>query len=181
MFRSSATNVSGMAAGSGNPTPAASPKAPQQGQGQGQGHTPHDSGSEGGSSEQNAHEASSLLFAVSRGKTKAVLKYLENGVDVNCKDYDGRTALHVAAATGGMELIKLLHERAANMNAKDRWGHSPLDEALSSGHNGAAELIKSLGGLPGAGKTKDPSMGVPLDPQSSTSLLLMYALSLIHI
>lgn len=47
---------------------------------------------------------------------------LKEGVDVNSIDLDGRTAMHVAACEGHLEVAKLLLRWRANVNARDRWG-----------------------------------------------------------
>ena len=45
-------------------------------------------------------------------------------------DYDGRTPMHIAAANGYLDIIKLLQLYGDNgKNNKDRWGNSALDEA----------------------------------------------------
>lgn len=50
-----------------------------------------------------------------------VCRYFLSGVDVNAIDYDGRSALHVAAAEGHTEVIRFLLENAgANSALKDR-------------------------------------------------------------
>lgn len=51
----------------------------------------------------------------------AVCRYFLSGVDVNAVDYDGRSALHVAAAEGHTEVIRFLLKNAgANAALKDR-------------------------------------------------------------
>lgn len=48
-------------------------------------------------------------------------RYLLSGADVNAVDYDGRSALHVAASEGRLDVIKFLVENAgANYTLKDR-------------------------------------------------------------
>lgn len=42
--------------------------------------------------------------------------------DVNSHDYDGRSALHLAASEGKLGAVQLLLERGANVNPLDRWG-----------------------------------------------------------
>lgn len=63
-----------------------------------------------------------LLFMACRADVKGVEDLLKEGVDVNSIDLDGRTALHIAACEGHMEVVKLLLGRKANIDARDRWG-----------------------------------------------------------
>lgn len=51
----------------------------------------------------------------------AFCRYFLSGVDVNAVDYDGRSALHVAAAEGHTDVIRFLLENAgANAALRDR-------------------------------------------------------------
>ena len=45
-------------------------------------------------------------------------------------DYDLRTPLHVAACEGHYETVKYLLEYGAPVHVRDRFGHSPLDDAV---------------------------------------------------
>lgn len=47
-------------------------------------------------------------------------------IDPNASDYDGRTALHIAASCGNRAIYDLLVKFGANTDARDRWGNAPL-------------------------------------------------------
>lgn len=59
-------------------------------------------------------------------------------------DYDGRTALHLAASEGHYDIVKYLLEMDYFKNAdmKDRFGNTPFDDAISNCNIQIAKLIK---------------------------------------
>lgn len=71
-----------------------------------------------------------LLQAAARGDLPELKNLLhKNPHHINFRDYDRRTALHVAASEGHMAVTKYLVENGAMVNRSDRWGGSPLDDA----------------------------------------------------
>ncbi|XP_061750714.1 glutaminase liver isoform, mitochondrial isoform X4 [Nerophis ophidion] len=93
--------------------------------------------------ESEGYHIINVLLAAFKGDVGALRRYFLSGVDVNAVDYDGRSALHLAAAEGHTEVIRFLLENAgANATLKDRWGTSPLQEARRHNRDGAAQLLQ---------------------------------------
>lgn len=62
---------------------------------------------------------------------------------MSLSDYDGRTALHLAAAEGHLDCVNfLLSQCKVPMDVKDRWGRTPMAEAETFGHNAVLEFLK---------------------------------------
>jgi ankyrin repeat protein len=61
---------------------------------------------------------------------------LDAGADVNAVNDAGQSALHLAAASRDDGFVRLLAERGANMQLKDRQGRTALDIALGVGGRG---------------------------------------------
>lgn len=75
-------------------------------------------------SPENLKDTVHLLYFASKGNADAVREILNDGVDVNLVDYDGRTALHLAASEGKTDVIELLVSAGAEINPMDRWGNT---------------------------------------------------------
>lgn len=61
-----------------------------------------------------------LCTIVAKGDSDFLRRLLLHGADPNSKDYDLRTALHIAASQGFYLMAKLLLEAGANVFSKDR-------------------------------------------------------------
>ena len=60
---------------------------------------------------------------------RAIEEGLEEGADINGKNEDGRTPLHIACAHGHVNVVRLLLESGADPNARDNGGETPFDHA----------------------------------------------------
>lgn len=57
------------------------------------------------------------------------------------KDYDGRTLLHLAASEGAVSSAEWLVATGVDLSAVDRFGRTPLMEALINNHSPVAQLL----------------------------------------
>mmetsp|Transcript_41664 Transcript_41664/g.83579 ORF Transcript_41664/g.83579 Transcript_41664/m.83579 type:complete len:610 (-) Transcript_41664:666-2495(-) len=87
-----------------------------------------------------------LLRACASGNVDAVHSIINaNPQFALFKDYDSRTALHVAASEGHLDLVQYLLDHDASPTASDRWGGSPLDDAMRHRHGKVAALLRTRG------------------------------------
>jgi ankyrin repeat protein len=93
----------------------------------------------------------SLLQLCAIGDLGKVVNYVTNTFDnVNFRDYDRRTGLHVASSEGHLEVVKYLLTKGARINRTDRWGGSPLDDAHRHRNTDVAKFLRSKGGKSGS-------------------------------
>lgn len=87
-----------------------------------------------------------MCAAARTGDIETLIHLKHCGGDLQGSDYDGRTALHVAAARGNYEVVKFLLENGCSMYATDRFGHTPFLEAVLNEHFDIIDIMKETGG-----------------------------------
>ncbi|MCE2993293.1 MAG: ankyrin repeat domain-containing protein, partial [Candidatus Jidaibacter sp.] len=93
-----------------------------------------------------------LFDGAKSGNKQDVQEALNAGVNVNAVNNDGHSALHWAADSGNMAIVKLLIKEAAAVNAVDKavnavdkYGDTPLHWAIRANHTAVVELLIETG------------------------------------
>jgi glutaminase len=74
------------------------------------------------------------------------------GVTLDLADYDCRTAIHLAAAEGHLDVVRYCAAHNVDVNVTDRWGNRPLDDALRGGRKEVAALLREHGARTSVGQ-----------------------------
>lgn len=85
-----------------------------------------------------------LMSKCAKGELGEVQAYLDEGLDANFRDYDGRTPMHLACVEGHEDVARLLIQYGAKLDVRDRWLSLPLDEAISSKYEPMAHRIREF-------------------------------------
>mgnify|MGYP003649611203 CR=1 FL=1 len=93
-------------------------------------------------SELAASKVMELIRAASQGDLAEIYRLEAEGVSPNTADYDGRTPLHLAACEGQTEVIRHLITQNVTLSPKDRWGNTPLDDAIKFNQKEIKELLE---------------------------------------
>ena len=77
---------------------------------------------------------------------KGIIDYLlDHGAEINFKNVEGQTPLHLVCEAGNFEIMKHLVERGANINAKDFVEFSTLHYAVIGGNPDIIKLLLDKG------------------------------------
>ncbi len=84
--------------------------------------------------------------AVAQGDAVAFAGLLDDGLDSNLRDVNGQPLLYKAAKAGHADIVVLLLDRGAEIDAKTKaTGRTALSQAAFSGHLDVVELLLARG------------------------------------
>jgi len=135
-------------------------------------------GNELSSTARGTHRVLHAAAAAAAGNVQLLETYLKQpGASVDDSDYDSRTALHLAASEGRAETVAYLVEQAgADPNPVDRWGGTPLQDALRHKHLDVASILLLHGARTGQQLFSKDKLSNPrsrsLEPSVLRDLLL---------
>lgn len=80
-----------------------------------------------------------------KGDLKGLMVLAADGFDLNSADYDLRTPLHNAAGGGHAAVVSYLLRMECIVDPVDRWGQTPLYEAIRTNQESAAKVLYLYG------------------------------------
>lgn len=93
------------------------------------------------------HAADLMVYDAAEGDVRTVRRYLDLGVSLTAKDYEGSTAAFTAAAGGSLPVMEMLVSKGVDLNATNSYGDFPLEAATENGHTEIASFLKAHGAL----------------------------------
>lgn len=80
-----------------------------------------------------------LIQAAERKETETIKRLVEEGIDINTKDSEGRTAIMIATYNNDVDTAKVLIKAGADVNIQDNLKNNPF---LYAGAEGYVEILK---------------------------------------
>lgn len=117
--------------------------------------------------------AGALCDAAGNDDVDLLRRILDHGCDINSENYDGRTALHIAAGNLSLAACTFLVSREdLKRNQEDRYGDTPYDDALRGKgelRTVVTSLLKAFGGKPGSKAIRPSSSRALAEQQRAIS------------
>jgi glutaminase len=84
-------------------------------------------------------------------------RLVASGINPNARDYNGRTALHLAASGDRLQVLQYLLQLGVEVNPLDAWGNTPYDDAVRHNNSTIMSMLAEHGGQPAPGSADVPS------------------------
>jgi hypothetical protein len=95
----------------------------------------------------NKSKEERLFAAVSNTDFQTVMDLFDpdnaDGVDINSRDAQGNTPLHIAASMGSLNMVSVLISKGAKINIENKLKQTPYFLAIKHGHDDVAEYLSS--------------------------------------
>ena len=92
------------------------------------------------------YSESSFIKCAEKGEVEAVKMFLDEGININACDKEGRSALMRASLFGHVETVKLLIDKGADVKIKDKETQgTALMEAVAGNHPDVIRLLAENG------------------------------------
>eukprot|EP00736_Rhodelphis_marinus_P008001 Rmarinus@m.3149 len=88
-----------------------------------------------------------LCDSAHRGDIARLKAYIDHGIPPDTPNYDKITAFHIAAHAGNVRVMEYLSSFKNKLNARDRWGRTPLEAAVEKKNALVAAMLFEQGGL----------------------------------
>jgi len=98
--------------------------------------------------------AGELCELASNGDIGRVKLLINGKCNPSAVDYDHRSCLHLAASAGNLHVMRVLLAADAEVNLADRWGGTPLADAVKNGHRQCAMELYEAGARLGFDESK---------------------------
>ena len=93
---------------------------------------------------EGSKDATFVVNAAAEGDLEELVRLAASGLNLGAVgDYDFRTALHLSASNGHAHIVRYLLSQGAWPNSADRFGNTPLSDAIREGHDACKELLTS--------------------------------------
>jgi ubiquitin C len=83
----------------------------------------------------------SVLCAVATGKADLVAAAVAKGCNMHDTDQEGNSCLHIAAAQGSNEILRMLLFAGAKVSAKNKAGYTSVELAVEQKHEATVEVL----------------------------------------
>jgi ankyrin repeat protein len=89
---------------------------------------------------------SEIHFACASERTDQVPRLLSEGINPDSRDMYGESCLHIVAQNNSPEILKMVIDQKADINAINGYGATPLHTASSSGSEECIRILLECGG-----------------------------------
>ena len=83
-----------------------------------------------------------MWYSAANGQLLRLKQLVSRGLWVDESDYDGRTAIHLAASEGHLDCLQYLINVGAELSPVDRFGFTPLEDAMREDRTECIELLQ---------------------------------------